>query len=301
MPLFSLENHRAAADFDVLAFNLSAELVYTNVLNCSTWPACRSAPPTAGADHPLVVAGGHCAFNPEPLADFVDAFVLGDGEEVVGEITEVVAAVGQPGSGRRRPGRTAPGPRSVPGVYVPCVLRGPRTAPGRSLELAVDPPVPRAPERVEKRTIADLADWPYPKHQLVPLTEVVHDRLNVEIFRGCTRGCRFCQAGMITRPVRERPAEQVRQMVRDGLARTGYDEVASPRCRAPTSPASRRRCAAIIDDPAVFRAGVGQPAEPPGRRLHASGPRPRSRGSAGPGSPSRPRAGRGGCARSSTS
>jgi len=88
--------------------------------------------------------------------------------------------------------------------------------------------VPRdgAPSRVEKRTVSDLAAWPYPRHQLVPLTEVVHDRLNVEVFRGCTRGCRFCQAGMITRPVRERPAEQVRTMVREGLERTGYDEVA---------------------------------------------------------------------------
>ena len=82
------------------------------------------------------------------------------------------------------------------------------------------------PAVVDKRTVADLADWPYPKHQLVPLVEVVHDRLNVEIFRGCTRGCRFCQAGMITRPVRERPEEQVRTMVREGLRRTGYDEVA---------------------------------------------------------------------------
>src|SRR5438270_2635297 len=92
--------------------------------------------------------------------------------------------------------------------------------------VSVTPKYRDVPERVEKRTVADLADWPYPKNQLVPLTEVVHDRLNVEVFRGCTRGCRFCQAGMITRPVRERPAEQVRTMVREGLRRTGYDEVA---------------------------------------------------------------------------
>src|SRR5205809_5852868 len=91
---------------------------------------------------------------------------------------------------------------------------------------AVRPRYDSVPAVVDKRTVADLAEWPYPKHQLVPLVEVVHDRLNVEIFRGCTRGCRFCQAGMITRPVRERPEEQVRTMVREGLARTGYDEVA---------------------------------------------------------------------------
>ena len=91
--------------------------------------------------------------------------------------------------------------------------------------MSVAPRYADVPATVDKRTVADLAEWPYPKHSLVPLTEVVHDRLSVEVFRGCTRGCRFCQAGMITRPVRERPAEQVRTMIRDGLRRTGYDEV----------------------------------------------------------------------------
>jgi radical SAM family uncharacterized protein len=105
----------------------------------------------------------------------------------------------------------------VPSLY-DCVYDGPAL-------IDVVPRYDDVPPRVEKRTIADLGDWPYPKQQLVPLTEVVHDRLNVEIFRGCTRGCRFCQAGMITRPVRERPGEQVRSMVSEGLRRTGYDEV----------------------------------------------------------------------------
>jgi len=92
--------------------------------------------------------------------------------------------------------------------------------------VSVEPLYPDVPAVVEKQTIANLADWPYPKNQIIPITEVVHDRLNVEVFRGCTRGCRFCQAGMITRPVRERPADQVRTMVRSGLERSGYDEVA---------------------------------------------------------------------------
>jgi radical SAM family uncharacterized protein len=221
VPLFSVDTHRPASEFDVLAFNLSAELVYTNVLNCVD----LAGVPVRNADrapaHPLVVAGGHCAFNPEPLAEYVDAFVLGDGEEVVTEVAEVVGAWKR--GGRASRDGVLRELATIAGVYVPSlydvVYDGPRL-------VEVRPRYPDVPERVEKRTVADLADWPYPKRQLVPLVEVVHDRLNVEIFRGCTRGCRFCQAGMITRPVRERPEEQVRTMVRDGLRRTGYDEVA---------------------------------------------------------------------------
>ena len=135
----------------------------------------------------------------------------------------------------------------VPGVYVPSLydvdLRRRRTW------SAVEPRYPDVPERVEKRTVADLAEWPYPKRQLVPLTEVVHDRLNVEVFRGCTRGCRFCQAGMITRPVRERPAEQVRTMIDEGLRRTGYDEVALTSLSTADFSGIERVVADTVDDP----------------------------------------------------
>lgn len=223
VPLFSVDNHLAASDFDVIAFNLSAELVYTNVLNCIDLAGLSVRSDGRNESDPLIAVGGHCSYNPEPLADYVDFVVLGDGEEVVGEITEVLAEWKRNGKG--------PGTRdgvlrtlaSIPGVYVPSLYEvsydGPHIA-------EVTPRFSDVPERVEKRTIADLGEWPYPKSQLVPLTEVVHDRLNVEVFRGCTRGCRFCQAGMITRPVRERPADQVRAMIVEGLKRTGYDEVA---------------------------------------------------------------------------
>jgi radical SAM family uncharacterized protein len=168
------------------------------------------------------VAGGHCTFNPEPLADFVDAFVIGDGEEAVSEVTEVIAAWKRSGKTEGSREHVLRELSHVEGVYVPSMYDVEYD--GADLK-AVTPRYPDVPPVVQKRTIADLGEWPYPKSQLVPLTEVVHDRLNVEIFRGCTRGCRFCQAGMITRPVRERPAAQVRRMVSDGLARTGYDEV----------------------------------------------------------------------------
>jgi radical SAM family uncharacterized protein len=223
VPLFSVDTHRAAADFDVLAFNLSAELVYTNVLNCIDLAGVPVRAADRRPDDPLVCAGGHAAFNPEPLADFVDLFVLGEGEEVVSEITEVLhawKASGRTDGSREHVLRAL---TAVPGVYVPSMYEvtydGPRL-------VAITPRYPDVPETVDKRTVADLAAWPYPKRPLAPLTEVVHDRLSVEVFRGCTRGCRFCQAGMITRPVRERPAEQVRTMVREGLRRTGQDEVA---------------------------------------------------------------------------
>jgi radical SAM family uncharacterized protein len=246
LPLFSLESHRPAGSFDVMAFNLAAELVYTNVLNCID----LAGVPVRAADRrpsdPLVMAGGHAAFNPEPLADFVDVFVMGDGEEVVGEINEVVR-------GWIVSGRTE-GSRSqvlrelshVTGVYVPSLYDVAYDGPDL---VAVTPRFADVPALVAKRTVADLGDWPYPKRPMVPLTEVVHDRLNVEVFRGCTRGCRFCQAGMITRPVRERPAEQVRTMVREGLRLTGYDEVALTSLSTADFSGIERVVADTVDDP----------------------------------------------------
>ena len=165
-----------------------------------------------GDHHPLVVMGGHAAFNPEPVADFVDAVVLGDGEEAVLAISEIVSAFKAehpaPRRGRQRH-VAAPGPARAPGrpavVYVPAFYDVEYLADGRIGRVV--PTNSAAPWRVAKHTLMDLDEWPYPKNPLVPLAETVHERLSVEIFRGCTRGCRFCQAGMITRPVRERSTE----------------------------------------------------------------------------------------------
>jgi len=251
VPLFSVEGHLPAGGFDVLAFNLSAELVYTNVLNLIDLAGLAVRSDERTVHDPIVMAGGHCAFNPEPMADFIDAFVMGDGEEVVGEINEVLAAH-RCGTARddddpaRRADLLAALSR-VPGVYVPSCYNVGYDDAGR-LE-GVTPRFDDTPERVEKRTITDLGSWPYPRQQLVPLIEVVHDRLNVELFRGCTRGCRFCQAGMITRPVRERPADQVRTMVSAGLDRTGYDEVALTSLSSADYSGIEETVTGIIDDP----------------------------------------------------
>ena len=196
--------------------------MYTNVLNCIDLAGLRVRARERNDSDPLIGAGGHCAYNPEPLADFVDFFVMGDGEEVISEITDIVGEWRRTGKPTGSRDTVLHALARIPGVYVPSMYDveydGPKL-------VSVEPRHSDIPATIQKRTVADLADWPYPRNQLVPLTEVVHDRLNVEVFRGCTRGCRFCQAGMITRPVRERPADQVREMVSKGLERTGYNEV----------------------------------------------------------------------------
>ncbi len=220
LPFFSVDSHRPAKEFDILGFNLSAELVYTNLLECLDLADVPIHTANREPDDPFVIVGGHCTYNPEPIADFIDAAVLGDGEEVVSDITETILR--WKNSDRSSRESILRELATIPGVYVPFAY----TPVYEKQELiSISPRFPETPEIVEKRTISDLAEWPYPKQQLVPLTEVVHDRLNVEVFRGCTRGCRFCQAGMITRPVRERPADQVRTMINEGIRRTGYDEV----------------------------------------------------------------------------
>ena len=222
IPLFSLENHLPLRAFDVVGFSIAAEVGYTNLLNCLDLGGLPLRAADRAHDDPLVVIGGHAAFNPEPLAPFVDVAVAGDGEEFVLEFDQVVARWRADGKRWSREQLLAEIAR-VGGAYVPRFYAPRYTADGR---LAGTFPSRRdVPYRVPKRTVSDLDDWPYPKRQVVPLTETVHERYSVEIFRGCTRGCRFCQAGMITRPVRERSKETITKMVAEGVANTGLNEV----------------------------------------------------------------------------
>ncbi len=222
IPQFTVDAHRPVRAFDLFGISFSTELGYTNLLNALDLAGIAlHAVDRTDAD-PLVIAGGHAAFNPEPIADFIDAAVLGDGEEVVLAISEVVRewkGEGSPGGRLELLRRLAAGGN----VYVPQFYDVEYAADGALA--AVVPNREGVPHRVRKHTLMDLDAWPYPAKPLVPLAETVHERFSVEIFRGCTRGCRFCQAGMITRPVRERSITTIGDMVENGIKQSGFSEV----------------------------------------------------------------------------
>ena len=222
VPQFTVDGHRALGDFDLLGISFATELGYTNMLTALDLAGIALHAKDRDIDAPLVVAGGHAAFNPEPIADFIDVAVLGDGEEAVLLISGIVRqwkAEGRPGDRLELLMRLA----RTGSLYVPSLYDVTYLVDGRIQRVV--PTHPDVPWRVAKHTLMDLDEWSYPKAPLVPLAETVHERMSVEIFRGCTRGCRFCQAGMITRPVRERSITGVAEIVQRGLEATGFEEV----------------------------------------------------------------------------
>ena len=200
--LRSLESQRPLHTFDIVGFSLQYELSYTNVLamlELGGIPLRRAA---RGDEHPLIVAGGPCAFNPGPMSPFIDVFVIGEGEEAILELAGTVMSIPSR-RGKRR--ETLEALASLPGFYVPAIHTG--------------------PERIGKRIVTDLDRWRLPLCPVVPLMKTVHDRVTLEIARGCTRGCRFCQAGMVWRPVRERTPAVLEEMADAMLRTTGHDEL----------------------------------------------------------------------------
>jgi len=222
LPQFTVDAHRPVRAFDILGVSFASELCFTNLLTALDLAGIPLNAVERTDEDPIVLAGGHAAFNPEPIADFIDAAVLGDGEQIVIAITEIVRewkSEGSPGGRDELLMRLA----STGGVYVPKFYDVEYHPDGRIKRVV--PNRPGVPSRVYKHTVMNLDEWPYPKKPLVPLAETVHERYSVEIFRGCTRGCRFCQAGMITRPVRERSITTIGEMVRVGLEESGFSEV----------------------------------------------------------------------------
>ena len=222
VPHFTVDSHRPLAAFDVLGVSFASEMGYTNLLTALDLAGIPLHAVDRTDEHPIVLAGGHAMFNPEPIADFLDAVVLGDGEEIAIAITELIREFrreGSPGGRDELLSRLA----ATGGVYVPKFYDVTYLPDGR-IEKYV-PNRPGVPWRVQKHTVKNLDDWPYPKNPIVPIAESVHERYSVEIFRGCTRGCRFCQAGMITRPVRERSEKAIAAMVDHGLRSSGFQEV----------------------------------------------------------------------------
>ncbi len=220
IPLFSLESRKALSEFDVIGFTLQYEMSYTNILDMLSLGGVPVRSEDRGEDAPLVIAGGPCACNPEPLAPFIDAFQIGDGEEMMVEFMDVLRACRQEGLSRSE---TLMRLAQVEGVYVPRFYKPEYNADGTlSAFRRLDD---RAPETVRRRILRDFSGAFYPDTFPVPYTDIVFDRIVLEIMRGCTRGCRFCQAGMIYRPVRERSMERIIELAERLEKATGYEEM----------------------------------------------------------------------------
>ena len=220
IPLFCLESKKPLRSFEVVGFTLQHELTYSNILNMLDLGVIPLFSAERDEGDPIVLGGGPCAYNPEPLAEFFDAFVIGDGEETIHEIIDVIKERRRKGKRREETLREM---AQIRGVYVPALYAAQYDSAGRFL--TVLPKDDGCPLPIQARFIPRLESKNYPYAPVVPLTEVTHDRLAVEIMRGCTRGCRFCQAGMICRPLRERPMADILDQIRKGIAASGWDEV----------------------------------------------------------------------------
>ena len=220
--LTTLETKKALCECDLVGFTLQYELSYTNILNMLDLGGVSVLAAERGDEEPFVVVGGPCVFNPEPLADVIDFAILGEGEEALPEVLTCYRnwkREGKPGGRQEFLHRAV----RIPGVYVPSFYNV--TYNEDFTIQAVTPNTPDAPATVTKRVVSDLNKVDFPTAPVVPFGEIVHDRIMLEMFRGCSRGCRFCHAGMVYRPVRERRPEVLRELAHKQVDNTGYEEI----------------------------------------------------------------------------
>lgn len=219
--IFSLESRKPIKDFDVIGFSLAYELSYTNVLNLLDLGGIPVRASERLEGYPLIIAGGPACFNPEPMAEFIDAFLIGDGEDAINEIADLLGKAGP----RSQTGKSDMLRRlaSIEGVYVPSLYKVEYNNDGTISGFR--PRFSGIPEKVRKRTVEDLDSAFYPADQVVPNIEVVHDRIAIEIMRGCKHACKFCQATVIYRPPRERTGKKILELAKSAYAATGYDEI----------------------------------------------------------------------------
>lgn len=220
VPLFTLESRSPLSAFDVVGFTLQYEMSYSNILAMLELGGIPLLRENRREEDPIVVAGGPCAFNPEPLADFIDAFMVGDGEEQILDLNRVIMQGREEGASRMTILKRL---CAIRGVYVPALYDVKYNADGTIASMK--PNCPEAPEKVLKAIIPDLDKAFYPTEIPVPYMEIIHDRIMLEIMRGCTRGCRFCQAGILYRPVRERSLEHLVELAQQLENTTGYEEI----------------------------------------------------------------------------
>ena len=218
IPLFSLENKKALYEFDILGFTLPYESIYTNVLNILDLSAIPLLSIERDMSFPLIIGGGQATFNPEPMSDFFDAFVVGEGEEVVLEISKLYSVMKKEGANKQN---LLAKLAKIDGVYIPSLYEVSYQTDGKIG--SIKPTRNDIPEKITKRIVPVLPK--HPSKFLVPNVEIVHDRVSIEIMRGCTRGCRFCHAGMVNRPVRQRDVKDIIPVIEDALESTGYEEI----------------------------------------------------------------------------